>query len=148
MSLAHGSGFFVALVAALFTFDSFAQSLMKCIDESGKVTYSNLSCPSKTGKQEYIAPAPQPSPSDSARARSRTRAIESELTQKELTTNREMASQAGKLVQGQTEAQVRHAWGEPTRVNREGGIEQWVYPGRGYVYIKDGKVRTHSDRPQ
>ena len=57
----------------------------------------------------------------------------------------------GRVVPGQTPAQVEQAWGRPKTRNidtsKSGRSEQWVYErsdGTGYVYFKDGLVSSYS----
>lgn len=52
---------------------------------------------------------------------------------------------------GMTAREVRDsAWGSPDKINRDtyswGVKEQWVYDGRGYVYLEDGVVTSVSER--
>lgn len=52
---------------------------------------------------------------------------------------------------GMTAQEVRgSAWGSPDKINRDtyswGVKEQWVYDGRGYVYLEDGVVTSVSER--
>src|SRR5207248_1596024 len=57
----------------------------------------------------------------------------------------------GRIVVGQTPAQVEQTWGAPKARNidtsKSGRSEQWVYDrpdGAGYVYFRDGIVSSYS----
>lgn len=52
---------------------------------------------------------------------------------------------------GMTKAQLENiTWGEPSKKNVDeyefGTYEQWVYPGKGYIYLEDGVVTSISYR--
>ncbi len=52
---------------------------------------------------------------------------------------------------GMTEAEVRNStWGSPDDINTDtyswGTTEQWVYDNKGYIYFKNGKVTSISER--
>ena len=54
---------------------------------------------------------------------------------------------------GMRDEEVRASWGPPIRINRSVGSwgvhEQWVYPGRNYLYFKNGSLTSiqRSKRP-
>lgn len=51
-----------------------------------------------------------------------------------------------KIRVGMTTEQVVRSWGDPIRKNRSGGSygsrEQWVYPGRVYIYFESGRLTS------
>lgn len=118
----------VGLVGALIGAPSWA--INKCTAPDGKVSYQEAPCAGAQGAQELKVPA-VPSTSD-----------------QEARFNNSIA--VGKIMVGMTAAQVRRAWGEPTKINVTvsggGRTEQWVYRGKNfrddYVYLENGTVRS------
>jgi len=51
---------------------------------------------------------------------------------------------AGKPIIGMTAIEARQAWCEPDHANTTETpghvLQQWVYPGRGYLYFRDGRL--------
>ena len=48
-----------------------------------------------------------------------------------------------------SEQMVIESWGKPNEINRTVGSwgvhEQWIYPGKQYLYIENGKLTSWQD---
>jgi hypothetical protein len=119
-----------ACAAALYGIDALAVN--KCIGADGKITYQAADCPSAS-KAEVIKVPTAPAFSDP----------------NENVFNAAIAR--GRILTGMSAAQVRRAWGSPTKVNTSVGSygrhEQWVYDRGGigrsqYVYVQNGIVTS------
>lgn len=107
-----------------------AWAVNKCTGLDGKITYQAAPCaPASTGEQIKLQPVPEASP-DEVKFNS--------------------AASRGKVMVGMSAAQVRRAWGAPTKINSSVGTygkhEQWVYDRGGYVsqyvYVQNGVVSS------
>lgn len=118
----------IALAALLSAGPSWA--INKCTAPDGKVTYQESPCNAVQGASELKIPVAPPASDLEARFNN--------------------AIAVGKIMVGMSAAQVRRAWGEPTKINvtlgANGRTEQWVYRGRNYrddyVYLDSGVVRS------
>ena len=55
----------------------------------------------------------------------------------------------GVVVVGMTSVECLLAWGKPNKINvtkgEFGNLQQWVYEGRQYLYVDDGKLTSMQD---
>jgi len=117
-------------VLAALTLTAPAWAINKCTAPDGKVSYQEAPCISAQSAQELKVPTSPPANDQDARFNN--------------------AIAVGKIMVGMSAAQVRRAWGEPTKINvtlgATGRSEQWVYRGRNYrddyVYLDNGVVRS------
>lgn len=113
-----------------------AWAINKCVGPDGKVSYQEGDCPAASKAESIKVPEPPP------------------IDPNENVYNAAIAR--GRIMSGMTAAQVRRAWGSPTKINRSTGSygtrDQWVYDRGGigntqYVYLDNGIV-TGIQSPQ
>jgi hypothetical protein len=119
--------FFAVLVAS--SVQAYGQAY-KCVDGSGKTSFQERPCDNNTKQTEIeVKQGPQLTPEQQRILR---------------------ATAAGRVTRGMTAAQVRSAWGRPTKINSTTGSygthEQWIYD-RGdfrsqYIYLQNGVVTS------
>jgi len=132
-----------------------AAPVFKCVDGSGKVTFSQHGCGQAEPHQVLAPSAPRPSGDGPAikladPAANPPRAITrrtynhcGDLTQVDIV----HATSHGKVILGMTGNDVKKSWGAPARINRSASGEQWIYPideyRSRYLYIDSNGCFTY-----
>jgi hypothetical protein len=162
---------FVILISLLLA-SAHAHAINKCMAPDGKVSYQDAPCDASSTPSKIKAnSASDPGEAQRTRLRAqgeaaRVKAIEvqreiefqqrraQEIRDNAATDKRNRLAKAAwehRVAIGHSAAQVREAWGEPTRINRSihtgRTYEQWVYRGADahstqYVYLENGVVTS------